>query len=95
MNNWDLNFLSFQSHKLAIISRIKLEHLLRFIFDHIRLAYEYGITITAVVFDGLAANIACAEILGAKLDLENLQHWFPHPVTGKTSLCHLGRSVHD
>jgi len=54
-----------------------------FIFDHIRLAHEFGINITAVVFDGLAANLACAEILGAKLDLENLQHWFPHPVTGE------------
>jgi len=54
-----------------------------YLIEHLILAHKYGIDILAIVFDGLAANLATAELLGANLDLENHQWWFPHPVTGK------------
>ena len=47
------------------------------------LGHEHDLEIVALVMDRLGTNLATLRILGCNLDIGNLQHWFPHPATGK------------
>lgn len=43
--------------------------------------HDTGIKIVSVTFDGLSANLATVQNLGASISPENLKNTFPHPVT--------------
>ncbi|KZS10319.1 Uncharacterized protein APZ42_025238 [Daphnia magna] len=45
------------------------------------LTHEYGIEIRGIVFDGLPANIAMVNAMGANIGFDNPRHWISHPST--------------
>ena len=62
----------FQDHCSAIVQA-------QLIKDCISLLHTEGLQVHAVVIDGTYTNQCTAECLGCKLQVTNLQTWFPHP----------------
>lgn len=56
--------------------------------------HEKGAHIVSLTCDGAAANLSLLHSLGCKMDLTELDASFPHPVTKKAFLCHVGSLSH-
>lgn len=65
------------------------------------LVHESGILITSLTFDGAAANISMANILGAQIsNMDKISPFFPHPVTNEKvfiflDACHMLKLIRN
>ena len=68
--------------------------------ESLRLTHEHDIEVCALVFDGLPANIAMVNLLGAKVDAEHPKNFFNHPASGRKvyvvlDACHMLKLVRN
>ena len=50
--------------------------------ETLQFSHQHRIDVVGLVFDGLVANIAMVNKLGANIKLDDLKNSFPHPITG-------------
>lgn len=70
------------------------------VMEGLRLLHENEIRVRALVFDGLSANCSMANLLGARLDPDDLKNWFEHPSTKERvyiilDACHMLKLVRN
>ncbi|KAG8175617.1 hypothetical protein JTE90_019429 [Oedothorax gibbosus] len=92
--NWKVPVAYFLINGLNAIERANL------ISEALTHIHETGVDIVSLTFDGTSTNISSVNELGANISVDNLKHYFPHPVTKEPvyvilDACHMLKLVRN